>query len=91
VGGFPVRASIDIEPASTFGDGLSFDQTHKTTDVISSDSFTRYDRELEPYDRLRFLNGHVDPLRQAGFDFLITDFNPKSVFYLLQDPGIPAT
>lgn len=80
-----------LNQPSTFGDGLSFYQTHTTSDFVSSDSFNRYDRELEPYDRLRFHDGHVDPLRQAGFDFLITDFNPKSVFYLLQDPGIPAT
>jgi hypothetical protein len=46
---------------------------------------------LEPFDRLRFLDGHVDIRHQATFDFLVTDFNPKSVFYLLQDPGIPAS
>ncbi|TPI15354.1 hypothetical protein FJW06_08085 [Mesorhizobium sp. B4-1-3] len=82
--------SIMNQP-SVFGDGLSFDQTHTPSDFISSDSFARYDRQLEPFDRLRFLEGHVDTHRQASFDFLITDFNPKSIFYLLQDPGIPAS
>jgi hypothetical protein len=82
--------SILNEP-STFGDGLSFDQIHTPSDFISCDSFARYDRELEPFDRLRFLDGHVDPLKRASFTFLITDFNPKPVFYLLQDPGIPAS
>ncbi|KUM24014.1 hypothetical protein AU467_31885 [Mesorhizobium loti] len=82
--------SILNEP-SEFGDGLSFDQTHTPSESISSDSFAKYDRQLEPFDRLRFLDGHVDTLHQATFDFLITDFNPKRVFYLLQDPGIPAS
>ncbi len=76
---------------SVFGDGLSFDQSHTPSDFISSDSFVRYDRQLEPFDRLRFLDGHVDTRHQATFDFLVTDFNPNSVFYLLQDPGIPAS
>ncbi|WP_254634053.1 hypothetical protein [Mesorhizobium sp. GbtcB19] len=80
-----------LDQPSTFGDGLSFDQTHTTSDFISSDSFARYDRKLEPFDRLRFLDGHVDTSHQTSFDFLVTDFNPKSVFYLLQDPGIPAS
>jgi len=82
--------SILNEP-SGFGDGLSFDQPHTPSEFISSDSFARFDRQLEPYDRLRFLDGHVDALHKARFDFLITDFNPKRVFYLLQDPGIPAS
>lgn len=80
-----------LNQPSVFGDGLSFDQTHTPSDFISSDSFARYDRQLEPFDRLRFLDGHVDIRHQATFDFLVTDFNPKSVFYLLQDPGIPAS
>ncbi|WP_244507952.1 hypothetical protein [Mesorhizobium sp. ORS 3428] len=82
--------SILNEP-SDFGDGLSFDQTHTPPEFISSDSFAKYDRQNEPFDRLRFLDGHVDVLHQAAFDFLVTDFNPKRVFYLLQDPGIPAS
>ncbi|MGX5800145.1 hypothetical protein ACWGS9_02750 [Bradyrhizobium sp. Arg314] len=80
-----------LDQPSVFGDGLSFDQSHTPSDFISSDSFARYDRQLEPFDRLRFLDGHVDTRHQATFDFLVTDFNPKSIFYLLQDPGIPAS
>ena len=80
-----------LDQPSVFGDGLSFDQSHTPSDFISADSFARYDRQLEPFDRLRFLDGHVDTRHQATFEFLVTDFNPKSVFYLLQDPGIPAS
>jgi hypothetical protein len=80
-----------LDQPSVFGDGLSFDQSHTPSDFISSDRFARYNRQLEPFDRLLFLDGHVDTGHQAAFDFLVTDFNPKSVFYLLQDPGIPAS
>ena len=80
-----------LDKPSDFGDGLSFDQVHTPSEFISSDSFATYHREIEPYDRLRFLDGHVDPLHRAAFDLMITDFNPKRIFYLLQDPGIPAT
>lgn len=74
---------------SLFGDGLSFDQRRSHSENISSDSFARYSRDFEPYDRLVFSEGHVDPLKTAGFSFLVTDFTPRLEFYLLQDPRIP--
>lgn len=74
---------------SIFGDGLSFDQRRSDSDNIGSDSFTEFSRNFEPYDRLRFRDGKVDPLETAGFSFLVTDFTPRSQFYLLQDPRIP--
>lgn len=75
---------------SVFSDGLSFDQ-RKTDDKanISSSSFARFSRDFEPFDRLRYLDGHVDPLETAGFSFFITDFTPKLTFFLVQDPRIP--
>jgi hypothetical protein len=76
---------------SVFGDGLSFDQANKTPTNISSSSFADYDRELEPYDRLLFRSGKIDPLKTATFDFLITDYSPKWRFYLVQEPRIPST
>ncbi|WP_244845975.1 hypothetical protein [Mesorhizobium sp. L-8-3] len=76
---------------SVFGDGLSFDQRRSDSDNISSDSFAQFSRDFEPYDRLRFRDGKVDPLATAGFSFLITDFTPRSQFYLLQDPRIPSS
>ena len=76
---------------SVFGDGLSFDQRRSDSDNISSDSFAEFSRDFEPYDRLRFRDGKVDPLATAGFSFLITDFTPRSQFYLLQDPRIPSS
>lgn len=76
---------------SIFSDGLSFDQRRSDSDNISSDSFAEFSRNFEPYDRLRFRDGKVDPLATAGFSFLITDFTPRSQFYLLQDPRIPSS
>lgn len=76
---------------STFGDGLSFDQRREESDNISSDSFARYDRDFEPYDRVLYRDGKVDPLAKAGFSFFVTDFTPRSQFYLVQDPRIPSS
>ncbi|QPC88663.1 hypothetical protein GA830_11190 [Mesorhizobium sp. NBSH29] len=77
--------------ASEFGDGLSFDQRTTESHAVSSDSFARYDRNFEPYDRLLFKEGKVDPLNTASFSFLITDFTPRPTFYLVLDPRIPSS
>lgn len=78
-----------LDQASLFGDGLSFDQRRQDGTNISSDSFASFDRNFEPYDRLRFVDGRIDPLHTGSFEFMITDFTPRSVFYLVQDPRIP--
>ena len=77
--------------ASVFGDGLSFDQRTTDKSNISSDSFIEFSRDFEPYDKLMFRNGKIDPRRTAVFGFLITDFTPKRQFYLVQDPRIPSS
>lgn len=76
---------------STFGDGLSFDQRRVDSRFIAADRFARFERDYEPYDRIRFMDGHVDALETARFEFLITDFTPRSQFYLVQDPRIPSS
>ena len=78
-----------LNQPSVFGDGLSFDQRNKTPDNIWSSSFADFDRDFEPYDRLLFKNGKIDPLKTANFNFLITDYTPRWTFYLVQDPRIP--
>ncbi|MCO5071811.1 MAG: hypothetical protein M9944_11465 [Rhizobiaceae bacterium] len=75
--------------ASVFSDGLSFDQRRDDGTSIESDSFAEFSRAFEPYDRLRFTKGQVDPLHAASFEFRITDFTPRPTFYLVQDPRIP--
>ncbi len=76
---------------STFGDGLSFDQRSKIPENIASPDFATFSREFEPYDRLLFRDGKVDPLETAQFEFLVTDYTPRWVFYIVQDPRIPST
>ena len=44
-----------------FGDGLSFDQRRSDSGNISSDSFREFSRDFEPYDRLLFRDGKIDP------------------------------
>lgn len=78
-----------LDQPSVFGDGLSFDQRNKRPDNIVSSSFADFDRDFEPYDRLLFKNGKIDPLKTGRFEFLITDYTPRWTFYLVQDPRIP--
>lgn len=80
-----------LHKASVFGDGLSFDQRSLRKDNISSDTFGEFSRDFEPYDKLLFRHGKVDPGKSAGFSFLITDFTPRPKFYLVQDPRIPSS
>jgi len=74
---------------SVFGDGISFDQRRSDSEARSSDLFKVHDANFEPYDRLLFSDGSVDPLQTAGFSFFITDFTPRWIFYIKQDPRIP--
>ena len=74
-----------------FGDGLSFDQRSSNPTTIGSRNFAEFDRNFEPYDRLLFRDGKVDPLEAADFEFLITDYTPRWTFYLVQDPRIPSS
>ena len=76
---------------SEFGDGLSFDQRRENVDNIHSTAFKRYSRDFEPYDRLRFSEGKVDPRETAEFEFALTDFTPRWTFYIVQDPRIPSS
>jgi hypothetical protein len=80
-----------LNQPSVFGDGLSFDQRNKAPQNIISSNFAEFDRNFEPYDRLLFKNGKVDPLATVDFGFLITDYTPRWTFYLVQDPRIPST
>jgi len=78
-----------LNKPSVFGDGLSFDQRRGDSDNVTSDSFGRWSRDFEPYDKLLFTEGKVDPLRTASFSFLVTDFTPRRTFYIVMDPRIP--
>ena len=87
--GFSFELQEVLGEPSTFGDGLSFDQRRMDSDNIGMDRFANYERQFEPFDRLEFVDGHVDPMDEATFHFFISDFTPRDRFYLLQDPLIP--
>lgn len=78
-----------LHKPSIFGDGLSFDQRKSDTETVSSNSFAHWSRDFEPYDKLLFHDGKVDPKAIATFTFLVTDFTPRRTFYLVFDPRIP--
>jgi len=80
-----------LHQASIFSDGLSFDQRRDDTDLIRSTRFAHFSRDFEPYDRLRFTEGQVDPKGLVDFSFAVTDFTPRWTFYLVQDPRIPSS
>jgi hypothetical protein len=80
-----------LHQPSVFGDGLSFDQRRSDEQAIGSDSFGKFDCDFEPYDRLLFTEGKIDPRKIGSFGFLVTDYTPTNVFYLVQDPRIPST
>ncbi len=80
-----------LRQPSVYGDGLSFDQRRTDSGSINSDRFSRFQDNFEPYDRLLYFDGWVNPSESATFSFLITDFTPQAEFYLLQDPRIPAS
>ncbi|MCC5778141.1 hypothetical protein H7H48_03695 [Nitratireductor sp. B36] len=77
--------------SSVYGDGLSFDQRNVGSEHVGSNAFAVHDRKLEPYDRLLFKSGTVNAGHSVTFQLLITDLTPKPVFYLVQDPRIPAS
>ena len=80
-----------LHKPSIFSDGLSFDQRRDNTDLIRSTGFAHFSRDFEPYDRLRFTKGTVDPTKSVDFSFALTDFTPRWTFYLVQDPRIPSS
>lgn len=88
---FEFELQEQLGKASVFGDGLSFDQRRTESANIWSESFEKYSRAFEPYDRLLFREGKVDHLGAASFNFMISDFTPRWEFYLVQDPRIPSS
>lgn len=75
---------------SVYGDGLSFKQFDIVGSDVTSDAFAQNERRFEPYDRIEFLNGHVDPGATVEFKITLTDPTPTPEFYLVQDPKLLA-
>ncbi len=88
--GFEMELQEILKQPSVYSDGLSFKQFSAEAGDVSSDSFINNERNFEPYDRIEFSNGHVDPDAEATFKVTITDATPVRQFYLLQDPKLLA-
>jgi len=86
---FSYELQMHLGHPSNYGDGLSFDQAHAEGGTISADAFASFNRDFEPYDRILFRKGKVDPKETATFWMLITDLTPTYQFYLVEDPRIP--
>lgn len=86
--GFDLELQEELHKPSVYGDGLSFDQGRAVSVEISSDAFARNHRLFEPYDRIRFEDGSVDPDATLRLEVHITDPTPVREFYLVQDPQI---
>jgi len=89
--GFGFELQEVLGTVSNYGDGLSFDQLARKKADISSDTFTRFEEQFEPGDRLVYVGGVVDNQKKVTTKFIITDFTPVEEFYLYQDPQIPAS
>jgi hypothetical protein len=86
--GFDLELQQEITQPSVYGDGLSFDQMGGFTESFQSDSFAISRQVYEPYDRVRFQEGSVDPGATVRLRFFVTDPTPVPEFYLLQDPQL---
>jgi hypothetical protein len=86
--GFEIELQEILRRPSVYGDGLSFNQFGAQPPDVTADSFADNERLYEPYDRIRFSNGHVDPEATVRFRFIITDPTPLVEFYLVQDPKL---
>ena len=86
--GFEVELQEILRQPSDYDDGLSFNQVGTRPPDASSNSFSDNNRLFEPYDRISFENGYVDPEGTAEFKVTITDPTPIPEFYLVQDPKL---
>ena len=89
--GFGFELQEKFNKVSTYGDGLSFDQLGRKQEDIYSNRFADFEDQFEPGDRLVYTNGFVNNQTKVTTKFVITDFTPVSIFYLLQDPLVPAS
>ncbi len=86
--GFDLELQEILHTPSSYGDGLSFDQTSKQRSRVSSDQFSLGERTFEPSDKVQFFEGSVVPGAAADFIMLITDNSPIETFYLVQRPHL---
>ena len=86
--GFDLELMTGPDQPSVYADGLSFDQPQTFQRIARADRFVQTVQEDEPFDRIRFDGGQVDPADYLRLDFDIVDVNGTAVFYLVQRPLI---
>ena len=86
--GFDLELMTGPDQPSVYADGLSFDQPQTFQRLARADRFLQTVQEDEPFDRIRFDGGQVDPAGYLRLDFDIVDVNGTAVFYLVQRPLI---
>jgi hypothetical protein len=84
--GFDLELRTAPDQASGYADGLSFDQPRTFQRLARADRFQQSAQEDEPFDRIRFDGGQVDPGERLRLDFDLVDVNGTAVFYLVQRP-----
>ncbi len=89
--GFDLELRGDQGRASVYSDGLSFDQLRAIPTPLRSDLFAAIETEDEPYDRVRYDQGHVEPDQVVQLAFNLIDLNPRALFYLAQEPIVLLT
>ena len=86
--GFDLELMSAPNQPSVYSDGLSFDQPQTMRRSARADRFVQTVQEDEPFDRIRFDGGQVEPGEYLRLDFDIVDVNGTAVFYLAQRPVI---
>ena len=84
--GFDLELWRTLDQPSVYTDGLSFDQPQNFSRIAKADRFEKTEQEDEPFDRIRFDGGRVEPASVLQLDFDIVDANGTPVFYLVQRP-----
>ena len=84
--GFEMELREELHQPSVYSDGLSFDQLGSIRQNLYSDRFSQVKKANEPYDRLTFDRGRLEPRETATFFFNVVDLSPGPIFYLVQEP-----
>jgi hypothetical protein len=84
--GFEMELREEAHQPSVYTDGLSFDQIGTIKRPLHADRFNQVKKANEPYDRLVFDRGRVDPDEVVTFAFNIVDLSPRALFFLVQEP-----
>jgi hypothetical protein len=84
--GFDLELRTTPDDPSVYTDGLSFDQPQMFRTSAKANRFQQTHQEDEPFDRIRFDGGNVDPRDHLRLDFDIVDANGRAVFYLVERP-----